>query len=1148
MRDSPRYETSTLWVPSSSENVLIADDRTTNILRVNDEFSILVPLVGGCENESDRNRIDAYFRSDISISTLYLRLVRDELPSLTVTNNNSIPFAHESFGNSCRLSIRTGLPVDENTNTIEHGHCERRTRPIRRNNHRSNIVPCSSETPNQERTEWHRVVTALITLLESSPRAFDDEARDIAVAKRMGKVQGSLSLVRCDFLHDFFQLCFAFGFKKWRRRRSMYAVLVRITIRSSDVDDISVTCSCHKFRLSECCEHFEAVYRNEENKMRIRSLAARSTSSSRSICDENKWDALQIPCVDGDDVEVWHVFLRKALSSQFRTSSIVLLDMRKQVVWKTPKSRVQCMTCPGLARNRMLCVHETIAAELVRERNNEGENATDVIEQEVDVDIALDELDRQMNFDSSSDELQRDEIVDYTSTKPRSFFPCSSDERALLDLIRTLFTRSGEDDVNEEGFVYFVGRDPIQTCKNCGECVTNDTECERITRRASLHTLHHGCIPIAVIDSRCPKCHRLIPYDGAFDALFCTRKDHVFTRELLDAWLWDVCGTGGTFRDAFYSWETKTSMASASLHRVTTKYSFARQRGNEAFSAFLTTLQFPQDDHVFALFSCKKCERTLSTGEKCMDAVVMDGSAVGILGRLPEFKRLTSVVKSVPRVSDRQYVMATPKSRMFVDSVLVSAKRAGVDGKFDVPLKQSLWEKRIELLNRFFVPGVGQIHESRFVSEFIRAAFENQSYEIPETAALNDPESDAEGNTSNEVSAMVFVGKIRIKFKEENIDLRRTIIDFGRCFCVGSIAGGALRDENSISHAINVERALREFSLCVHNVEGAATNVLPETVPVCMNCAYQLNEAGLRADEKVSSVARFSCAIADCASFGSGNNLRKLAASAADVVNEAMIARANYFKAFENNKGYDVVSYEENHMRGDGAQETNLTRWFYEACETGELFPGRPQVRPNMDFGPTSSAENSRSCRKHYSKARAHTPGIFTVQCACKRPKLLGVSVMTRTEGVSTALSVLLSRFKILPRVCYYDNGCNMARSIVLRVPWVNNECLLVCDRFHYASHTCNSICDPDSYTSCTDHATSSAESINQLWTFSKSHLRFLGPENLMPFLTARSIFMNVRAYVREETGKSDITTKMLLKFFREKWNCTCARCVIENN
>ena len=44
-----------------------------------------------------------------------------------------------------------------------------------------------------------------------------------------------------------------------------------------------------------------------------------------------------------------------------------------------------------------------------------------------------------------------------------------------------------------------------------------------------------------------------IPYDGVSDDLFRISRKHVFAQELLDSWLRDICGTGGTFRDVFSS-------------------------------------------------------------------------------------------------------------------------------------------------------------------------------------------------------------------------------------------------------------------------------------------------------------------------------------------------------------------------------------------------------------------------------------------------------------------------------------------------------------------------------------------------------------------------------------------------------------------
>ena len=122
---------------------------------------------------------------------------------------------------------------------------------------------------------------------------------------------------------------------------------------------------------------------------------------------------------------------------------------------------------------------------------------------------------------------------------------------------------------------------------------------------------------------------------------------------------------------------------------------------------------------------------------------------------------------------------------------------------------------------------------------------------------------------------------------------------------------------------------------------------------------------------------------------------------------------------------------------------------------------------------------------------------------------------MMECEGISTALSVLLSRFRIFPRVCYYDNACNLSRSILLRVPWVNEECVVVYECFHKKSHKCNSLYKSDTYSSCRNHRTSGEESINSLWNMSETRVRFLSVENMIPFLTARAGFMFMVMFIK---------------------------------
>ena len=95
-------------------------------------------------------------------------------------------------------------------------------------------------------------------------------------------------------------------------------------------------------------------------------------------------------------------------------------------------------------------------------------------------------------------------------------------------------------------------------------------------------------------------------------------------------------------------------------------------------------------------------------------------------------------------------------------------------------------------------------------------------------------------------------------------------------------------------------------------------------------------------------------------------------------------------------------------MRAEGSKKQS---------KKGQLFPGRPVVRSNIDFGRNPFRESITSCTKNYASAKSYAPGIITVKCVNRHLKLLGVSVMTKNEGVSTEQSVLPCRFEPLPKV-----------------------------------------------------------------------------------------------------------------------------------
>jgi len=215
----------------------------------------------------------------------------------------------------------------------------------------------------------------------------------------------------------------------------------------------------------------------------------------------------------------------------------------------------------------------------------------------------------------------------------------------------------------------------------------------------------------------------------------------LFTCELLDAWLWDICGTGGTFREIISSWDSQRLSHSASFHRFGREGIINRQRGNDTFSAYLKTLRFSRDDDLYSLFSCSKSERNPDKGPRELDAVVMDATALGILGTLPKFRRETRLVSAVPRIPNRQYIMRTPKLRAFIDSILTSAKGAQGLEYFNVPLRKKLWKDKPRLVKLLFGFDGGVGHEA-----FVPGKFMNACFSICDNAqtTIDGNESDAE--------------------------------------------------------------------------------------------------------------------------------------------------------------------------------------------------------------------------------------------------------------------------------------------------------------------------------------------------------------------------------------------------------------------
>ena len=148
-----------------------------------------------------------------------------------------------------------------------------------------------------------------------------------------------------------------------------------------------------------------------------------------------------------------------------------------------------------------------------------------------------------------------------------SFFPCISDDIALTNILTGLLQLSMRN-VETEKDEKLLLVDFYVKYWSCSTICTEVNAASHSVTSAQLHTLHHGSIKVDVAEIICLACGKQIPYDGLCNSLFRLNKGYIFTRELIDSWVWELCRTGGTFRDSFFSWDSRCVTPSTKIHVI----------------------------------------------------------------------------------------------------------------------------------------------------------------------------------------------------------------------------------------------------------------------------------------------------------------------------------------------------------------------------------------------------------------------------------------------------------------------------------------------------------------------------------------------------------------------------------------------------
>lgn len=221
----------------------------------------------------------------------------------------------------------------------------------------------------------------------------------------------------------------------------------------------------------------------------------------------------------------------------------VIETLASKKMSKELSRRLRCTACRRSPEKRGICPHETGVLK------------------------AAEELDEKGTTEMMDDVQPGSAKLSYVSILPRRAVPCKSGRIAIRNVIDALakhrFERNKKGHVDKEGVgmipngtfpLDYEACDLIRNCTNCGQTLIGKgpgKNCSHIPRIVKLHTFIYGTTYITVMDLQCHFCNSRTLFDGRDDALFAASKTTVFSRELMDFWLYCVTIQGQTFREFF---------------------------------------------------------------------------------------------------------------------------------------------------------------------------------------------------------------------------------------------------------------------------------------------------------------------------------------------------------------------------------------------------------------------------------------------------------------------------------------------------------------------------------------------------------------------------------------------------------------------
>lgn len=152
------------------------------------------------------------------------------------------------------------------------------------------------------------------------------------------------------------------------------------------------------------------------------------------------------------------------------------------------------------------------------------------------------------------------------------------------------------------------------------------------------------------------------------------------------------------------------------------------------------------------------------------------------------------------------------------------------------------------------------------------------------------------------------------------------------------------------------------------------------------------------------------------------------------------------------------------------------------------------------------------ACSKAFYLNYGLTQGVFNV--LCPHVITLSFSCLFRADSVGQALSILLERFPVLPRVIFYDVACKLGKNARRRVRPILRSHKVRCipDRPHSITHSCSPVYMPgESLGTTAGVATQAAEVSQSIAVGNRTSLANMAPKTYMVHKMVQVAFMNIR-------------------------------------